>query len=340
MNNQVKEEWRPIKSYENYEGFYEVSNTGKVRSVTRTVRRKRMGDYVVESMELAQQTDRGGYRRVTLQWGASKKYRKVHRLVAEAFLPNPDNLPQINHKDEDKTNNHVDNLEWCTAKYNLNYGTARERQSISASKPILQLDRDTLEIVNRWVNARKIKQALGFSQGAVYGWCQDYAEAEGFVWCYESDYGKRKYEGVKRRRYDPNKPKHVPKRHNILNVPVCQVDMTTHEVIKTYPAASAVKADGFDNSCVTQCCRGKLKKHGGYYWCYESDYGSTDFKAKGRSPLMMPVRQIDPKTGETIREWNSMSVLYKEKGYANKLIGDCCRGKRPDAYGFRWEFVA
>ena len=53
--------------------------------------------------------------------------KKIHRLVAQAFLPNPDNLPMINHKDEDKTNNRVDNLEWCTAKYNANYGTIQER---------------------------------------------------------------------------------------------------------------------------------------------------------------------------------------------------------------------
>lgn len=72
--------------------------------------------------------DKSGYLRVELTIGLEKKkYALVHRLVAQAFIPNLDNLPQVNHKDENKTNNCVDNLEWCTALYNHNYGTCKER---------------------------------------------------------------------------------------------------------------------------------------------------------------------------------------------------------------------
>lgn len=116
----TEEIWRPIVGYE---GLYEVSNTGIVRSVDR---------YVVDSLGnrrfykgkvLSPGKDRCGYLFLVLQ---GRRF-SIHRLVAEAFVSNPDNLPQVNHLDEDKTNNSVDNLEWCTAKYNLNYGTRKDK---------------------------------------------------------------------------------------------------------------------------------------------------------------------------------------------------------------------
>ena len=70
-----------------------------------------------------------GYKTVSLTKDGKTKTLFVHRLVAEAFIPNADNLPMVNHKDEDKTNNFVENLEWCTNDYNINYGTARRRQA-------------------------------------------------------------------------------------------------------------------------------------------------------------------------------------------------------------------
>ena len=112
------EEWRPVVGYE---GLYEVSNTGQVRSLDRFYYRLHKGKV------LSPTKDRYGYLTVTLNCNGKSKTIKIHRLVAQAFLPNPDNLPQVNHKDEVKTNNSVDNLEWCTAKYNVNFGTRQER---------------------------------------------------------------------------------------------------------------------------------------------------------------------------------------------------------------------
>lgn len=108
------EEWKNIIGYE---GLYEVSNKGNVRNVRRNTLLKLSKNYY-------------GYIRVALSKNGIKTWLRVHRLVAQAFLPNPDNLPQINHKDEDKLNNCVENLEWCTAKYNNNYGD-RLKKSIN-----------------------------------------------------------------------------------------------------------------------------------------------------------------------------------------------------------------
>lgn len=118
----MTEEWTDIKGYE---GLYQISNCGRVKSLPRngTINAERI---------LKSAINRGGYNTVILVKQGKYRTHFVHRLVAQAFIPNPDELPQINHKDENKLNNKVENLEWCTSKYNVNYGTRNER----ASKPV------------------------------------------------------------------------------------------------------------------------------------------------------------------------------------------------------------
>lgn len=105
------EEWKEVPGYE---GLYEVSNTGNVKSL---IKNKIIKGFI----------NRCGYRLVGLSKNKILKRFQVHRLVAQVFIPNPDNLPMVNHKDEDKSNNSVDNLEWCDAKYNIHYGTRSDK---------------------------------------------------------------------------------------------------------------------------------------------------------------------------------------------------------------------
>ena len=114
------EEWRPI---EGYEGLYEVSNTGRVRSLDKYDSMNRF----LRGRILRLFTDGLGYLRAQLYSNSKRKSFLVHRLVAQAFILNPDNLPQVNHRDENPSNDNVDNLEWCDGKYNVNYGTRRDR---------------------------------------------------------------------------------------------------------------------------------------------------------------------------------------------------------------------
>ena len=116
-----------FKDIKGYEGLYQVSNYGRVKSLYRIQIMPTGGKRIIEERILKTIKNKKGYIGVHLSKNNKDKTVYIHRLVAQAFIPNPNNYPQVNHKDEDKTNNHVDNLEWCTAKYNSNYGHRNDK---------------------------------------------------------------------------------------------------------------------------------------------------------------------------------------------------------------------
>ena len=149
----MEEIWKDIPGYE---GLYQVSSCGQVRSI-------KSGRIRVLSPCL-----RKGYFAVDLSKNGKTRMRSVHRLVATAFVPNPNNFPEVNHKDETATNNNADNLEWCTSAYNNAYGTRPERIGSMKAKPVEQLRNGV--IVGRWESARDASRA-GFSSGCISECC-------------------------------------------------------------------------------------------------------------------------------------------------------------------------
>ena len=170
----INEIWKDCKGYE---GLYQVSNLGRVWSIRS--QRYLKGSY-----------NKDGYIQVylTAKNGKSKK-EYIHRLVALVFLDNPNNLPQVNHKDEDKSNNCVDNLEWISIKDNANHGTRIERISKANSIPVYCFELDKI-----FYGAREAARELGINHSSISKACKGQLKtAGGYLWEYYNGEYKSKY---------------------------------------------------------------------------------------------------------------------------------------------------
>ena len=174
------EKWVDIAGYE---GLYQISSCGNVRSFV-SARGKRKIPKLLKPEVLKK-----GYLRVPLCKDYSKERYMVHRLVAMAFIPNPDNLPYINHKDENKSNNNVDNLEWCSRSYNVRYSWDKHperhtRKGKHYAHAIVQLDKAG-NVIKEWTNARTIFVETGMDDSSIRQVCQGVRHsAYGYLWRY------------------------------------------------------------------------------------------------------------------------------------------------------------
>ena len=176
----MEEIWKDIKDYE---GLYQVSNWGRIKRLRRLITNQYNSFYIEEKI-LKPQKNRYGYLYINLYKNGIMKHITIHKLVAEAFIDNPDNLPQVNHKDENKTNNIVTNLEWCDRKYNQNYGTRTERVAEKISKIVLQYDLEG-NFIKEWKSTAECGRN-GFNQGAVAACCRGKRKTyKGFIWKYK-----------------------------------------------------------------------------------------------------------------------------------------------------------
>ena len=167
-----KELWKPIKGYE---GLYEVSNLGNVRSLNY--------NHTGKMQLLKQVPNKKGYLRVTLS--PPKINKQVHRLVAEAFLSNPDNLPCINHKDCNPANNNVNNIEYCTVAYNNRYDNAYQKRAKPQEKPVKQMDLNG-NIIKIWSSASEAgRSKKEFNQSNISACCLGKRKTTGgYQWSY------------------------------------------------------------------------------------------------------------------------------------------------------------
>lgn len=214
------EEWRDI---EGYEGLYQISNLGRVKSLERIDG----NNHPVKEKIIKPYKTIGGYIQICLWKNGKVKHFQIHRLVAQAFIPNPNNLPECNHKDENPLNNCADNIEWCDHKYNINYGTRTEKASekmkghivlqetrkkigeaqkgkklseehknilskaltnrSDQSKPVLQIDKNTGQIIMEFPSAREVERQFGYSYGNISQCCNGKRkQAYGYKWQFKN----------------------------------------------------------------------------------------------------------------------------------------------------------
>ena len=179
-NLMKQEEWKPIPGYE---GLYEVSNWGRIKSHLYCKSQK-------TSERILSPGNSRGYYYVELCKDGKRKKRSIHRLVAEAFIPNPSNLPEVNHKDENKENNYLGNLEWCDHSYNNSYGTKNQRTAEKLGKPVVQLDKQGNFITEH----KSIREASRVTSIAPINICRcckhkdGYKSRGGFIWIYKDEY--------------------------------------------------------------------------------------------------------------------------------------------------------
>lgn len=241
----VEEIWKDI---DGWNGLYQISNTGKVRRVFKN-----------KTRELKGTMKTGGYKGVFLKTPEKFKGELVHRLVAEAFIPNPENLPCINHKDEDKWNNKIDNLEWCSYKYNNNYGTRNKRVSKTKTnntynmKSVLCIETGVI-----YPTLYEVERQTGISAQAVFMCCKGtvYSKSKGFT--------KRHTAGGYHWKYTDDPTEIDLTKGKVFHRTVkCIETGTVYESL-----ADAMRLTGIKNTCIQSACKGRCKTAGGYHWEY------------------------------------------------------------------------
>lgn len=258
LENLPNEEWRDVVGYE---GLYQVSNLGRVKSLKRNsipyYYKNTLTTYTVNE-RICKQSIVMGYLMVNLSKNNIKEQIKVHRLVAMMFIPNPNNYPQVNHKNENKLSNKSENLEWCTSKYNNNYGTRNKRISKKQrndprfSKKIMQFSLDG-KFIKEWESICEAGRA-GYNRKSISNICnkeKGYHTANGFLWKFSDD-----------------NTIITPYVNPILRPIRCYTKDGIF--VKDFPSIkSACLELGLDCGAVSWCCTGKGKSHKGYMFNYK-----------------------------------------------------------------------
>lgn len=244
MDN-INEVWKDI---DGYDGMYKVSNLGNVYS-----------KYVNRNLKHGKTKD--GYPYVMLRNNGKQKCNLIHRLVAQAFIPNPDNLPCVNHKDENTENYSIDNLEWCTVAYNNTYNNAYKKRALKLAKEVYAYNNKG-ELVYHYCSTREAARELDYSAGDIWGCCTGRLYTyKNLVW---SNKELTKDEVIEKFNYSCT----MNQKNNSRSTAVNKFDMN-HKFICQYPSVNeGGRQMGISPSLISGVCRGEHKYTHGFIFEY------------------------------------------------------------------------
>lgn len=319
------EEWRLVDGYNKP---YYISNLGRVKSVN-----------THNGNELLMRTflHAAGYPMITLAKGNKSVKIGVHRLVAFAFIPGYMPGLVVNHKDENRGNPRADNLEWCTQKYNCNYGHHNERLAEAFNMPVIQMNMNgTPMAYYPSITAASIMVGGGAALAAIARCCRgELKTSYGYMWRYAKE-GEQNCKPTSEFLFT---------RRDTSKKPIVQMNMKGQPVAE-YPSQKiAARSLGFhSHSPIGNCCRGEAPSAYGYRWRYKeeneqlvfvNDNGNSNYNHVHRVKHAIVQLTLG---GKVVAEYPSGFAAGKALGRSAGNINLCCRGLTPSAYGYKWKY--
>lgn len=324
-----KEVWKDI---EGYEGRYKVSNLGNVYSC-----------YVNRNLKHGKTQD--GYPYVMLRKNGKQKIQLIHRLVAIHFIPNPNNLPIINHKDEDKSNYSIDNLEWCDNSYNVTYNDASKKAAKKNGKYVYAYNKDA-ELVYEYYSAHEAARQLNYSNGCISACCNNNIYTyKNLVW---SNTRLSKEEILDR--FERRKNNNLKNHWQSTQKAVVKLDLDFNYICEYPSTQEAGRKMNCSASLIGGVCRGEHRQTHGYIFRYKDDYinGIEPVQMRGLSSEPKPVNMysLNDVFIESFNSLNNAAQYLIDNNLAKgsktgvaQNISYACKGDYQQAYGFIWEFI-
>ena len=304
----MEEIWKDIKGYDNYQ----ISSLGNVRKIT-----KNGFTHIKCSPRGSQKTSKTKekYMGVTLSKNGTRKGFSIHRLVAEAFIPNPNNYPLINHINGIKDDNCVCNLEWCTIKQNIQhaYDVLNMRNHYGSIKQYTKEG----EFIKEYDSVREASRELGIHFGNIVKCANKQRNvAGGYVWRFNSDdTSSNVYENKRDKR-------------------VVMLDKNGTRIMTFDSITEASLYLNKNQHTIASCCQGITNTAGGYMWRFLEQYDENEFALfKQKHIIQKTIHNV------IVKEYNSIAELVESTNYGIMKIKKMIEGKQCTAYGFLWELV-